>query len=190
MQIAGLTGNIGSGKSTIAKAFAALGVPVFNSDEEAKKVYSIPSVQIEVQIILETYIDFLSIGWKEQIASIIFNHPDKRIKLESLVHDYVKTRFIEWIAQQKSPYVIREAALSQSFNEQNCDWLIEVTADKNTRLNRVVKRSGYSSEEFEKRDALQHSNTSFDSNKRIVISNNNDDKVLPKVLQIHKQLWV
>ncbi len=190
MQIVGLTGNIGSGKSTIAKAFAALGVPVFNSDEEAKKVYSIPSVQIEVQIILETYIDFLSIGWKEQIASIIFNHPDKRAKLELLVHEFVRTRFIEWVSQQDARYVIREAALSQSFNEGNCDWLIEVTADKNTRLNRVIKRSGYSSEEFKKRDALQHSNTGFDPNKRIVISNNNDDKVLPKVLQIHKQLWV
>ncbi len=190
MQIVGLTGNIGSGKSTIAKAFAALGVPVFNSDEEAKKVYSIPSVQIEVQTILETSIDFLSIGWKEQIASIIFHHPDKRAKLELLVHEFVRTRFIEWVSQQDARYVIREAALSQSFNDGNCDWLIEVTADKNTRLNRVIKRSGYSSEEFKKRDALQHSNTGFDANKRIVISNNNDDKVLPKVLQIHKQLWV
>jgi dephospho-CoA kinase len=186
MQIVGLTGNIGSGKSTIAKVFAALGVPVFNSDEEAKKVYSIPSVQIEVQIILETYIDFLSIGWKEQIASIIFNYPDKRIKLESLVHDYVKTRFIEWIAQQKSPYVIREAALSQSFNEQNCDWLIEVTADKITRLKRVIKRSGYTSEEFEKRDALQKYNSTFPYNRRIVISNDVNDKVLPTILQIHE----
>jgi len=186
MQIVGLTGNIGSGKSTIAKAFAALGVPIFNSDDEAKKIYSIPSIQIEVQTILETSIDFLSNNWKEIIASIIFTNPDKRAKLELLIHEFVRTRFIEWVTQQNARYVIREAALSQSFNEGNCDWLIEVIADKKTRMRRVINRGGCTEKAFEERDAIQHPNETFSLNRRIVISNNDSDQLLPEILRIHE----
>jgi energy-coupling factor transporter ATP-binding protein EcfA2 len=83
MQVVGLTGNIGSGKSTVAKAFVALGIPVFNSDDEAKKAYLIPSIQNEVREILgspkgpmegpseDNYLDFSKDTWKFEIAEII-----------------------------------------------------------------------------------------------------------------------
>ena len=196
MEVVGLTGNIGAGKSIAAKVFAALGIPVFNSDDEAKKAYSIPSIQIEVQNILSSsegpaegiHIDFSKSTWKSEIAAVIFSNVEKRLRLESLIHKFVQKEFIQWKARQHSKYVIREAALANSFQPENCDWLIEVHAEKETRLNRVTQRSGLTEEEFLKRDALQKSNESFPSKKTFRIQNNSKDAVLTEILKIHEQL--
>ena len=200
MQVVGITGNIGAGKSTIARVFVALGIPVFNSDEEAKKAYTIPSIQIEVREILgsskgpkegpaeDIHLDFSKGTWKSEIAAIIFSDEEKRLRLEKLIHTYVRNEFIRWKATQNSKYVIREAALANSFQQENCDWLIEVIADKETRLNRVTQRSRLTEEEFLKRDALQKSNESFPSKKTFRIQNNSKDAVLTEILKIHEQL--
>lgn len=200
MEVVGLTGNIGAGKSTAAKVFAALGIPVFNSDDEAKKAYSIPSIQIEVQNILSSsegsmkgpakgiHIDFSKSTWKSEIAAIIFSNVEKRLRLESLIHKFVQKEFIQWKDRQHSKYVIREAALANSFQPENCDWLIEVIADKEIRKNRVIRRNGLTEEEFLKRDALQKSNESFPSKKTFRIQNNSKDAVLTEILKIHEQL--
>ena len=200
MEVVGLTGNIGAGKSTAAKVFAALGIPVFNSDEEAKKAYTIPSIQIEVQNILSSsegsmkgpeeviHIDFSKSTWKSEIAAVIFSNVEKRLRLESLIHKFVQKEFIKWKARQHSKYVIREAALANSFQQENCDWLIEVIADKEIRKNRVIQRNGLTEEEFNKRDALQLRNESYPSNKIFTVSNNSSDQVLPEILKIHEQL--
>ena len=200
MEVVGLTGNIGAGKSTAAKVFAALGIPVFNSDEEAKKAYTIPSIQIEVQNILSSsegsmkgpeegiHIDFSKSTWKSEIAAVIFSNVEKRLRLESLIHKFVQKEFIKWKARQHSKYVIREAALANSFQQENCDWLIEVIADKEIRKNRVILRSGLSEDEFSQRDALQKSNDSFPPEKTFRIQNNDNNFVLNEILKIHEQI--
>ena len=200
MEVVGLTGNIGAGKSTVANVFVALGIPVFNSDEEAKKAYAIPTIQIEVQNILSSsdgslkgptegiHIDFSKDTWKSEIAAVIFSNVEKRLRLESLIHTYVQNEFILWKAVQNSKYVIREAALANSFQPENCDWLIEVLAKKETRMNRVNQRSGLTEEEFNKRDTLQHRNESFPPLKTFTISNNDGDQLFPEILKIHEQL--
>ena len=188
MEVVGLTGNIGSGKSTAAKAFAALGVAVFNSDEEAKKAYAIPSIQTEAREILGIEIDFLKDTWKSEIASVIFSNTEKRIQLESLIHAFVQNEFIRWKGLQTSKYVIRESALANSFQPENCDWLIEVIADNETRKSRVIQRSGLTEEEFNKRDSLQQRNESFPSDKFFSISNNDKDQMLPEIIKIHREL--
>ena len=196
MQVVGLTGNIGSGKSTVAKAFSALGVPVFNSDEVAKKAYDIHEIQNEVRNILgspkgpseDNHLDFSKDTWKSEIAAIIFSNTEKRLRLESLIHAFVQNEFVLWKAIQHSKYVIRESALANSFQQENCDWLIEVIADKETRKIRVIKRSGLTEKEFYKRDVLQLRNESFPSNKIYTVSNNYNDRVLPEILKIHEQL--
>ncbi len=212
MQVVGLTGNIGSGKSTVAKAFAALGVPVFNSDEVAKKAYEIPSIQIEVREILSSekgqkegqkegptegpmegptegiQIDFSKDTWKSEIARIIFSDAEKRLRLEKLIHAFVQNEFVRWKNLQHSSYIIREAALADSFQPENCDWLIEVTAKRETRLQRVSLRSGLTKEEFNKRDSLQKRNEKFPSNKLFTLENNDGNPILNDILAIHKKL--
>ena len=184
----------------MANVFVALGIPVFNSDEEAKKAYAIPTIQIEVQNILSSsdgslkgptegiHIDFSKDTWKSEIAAVIFSNVEKRLRLESLIHTYVQNEFILWKAVQNSKYVIREAALANSFQPENCDWLIEVLAKKETRMNRVNQRSGLTEEEFNKRDTLQHRNESFPPLKTFTISNNDEDQLFPEILKIHEQL--
>lgn len=208
MEVVGLTGNIGSGKSTIAKVFVALGIPVFNSDDEAKKAYAIPSIQHEVCEILNSekiptkvpveasskgpsegiYLDFSKDTWKSEIAAIIFSNKEKRLRLEKLIHGFVQNEFIAWKAKQDAKYIIREAALANSFQKENCDRLIEVLAEKETRMKRVIQRNGLSEDEFNKRDILQNPNDSFPSDKIFRIHNNNTDIVLKEILKIHEQL--
>jgi dephospho-CoA kinase len=200
MQVVGLTGNIGSGKSTVAKAFVALGIPVFNSDDEAKKAYLIPSIQNEVREILGSpkgpmegpaegiQIDFSKDTWKFEIAEIIFSNEEKRRRLETLIHAFVQNEFIRWKATQNSKYIIRESALANSFQQENCNWLIEVLAEKETRKKRVMQRSGLSENEFSKRDALQKSNDSFPPEKTFRIQNNENNFVLNEIMKIHEQL--
>ena len=188
MEVVGLTGNIGSGKSTIAKVFVALGIPVFNSDDEAKKAYTIPSIQNEVIKILGIEFDFSKDSWKSEIASNIFSNVEKRLRLEKLIHSFVQNEFISWKAKQNGKYIIREAALADSFQPENCDWLIEVTAKRETRLQRVILRSGITEEEFNKRDSLQKRNEKFPSNKIITIGNNGGNSILNDILAIHEKL--
>jgi len=200
MEVVGLTGNIGSGKSTVAKAFVALGIPVFNSDEEAKKAYAIPSIQNEVRDILsssegsskgpseDVHLDFSKDSWKSEIASIIFSNVEKRLRLEKLIHNFVQNEFSSWKAKQNTKYIIREAALADSFQPENCDWLIEVIANRETRLQRVILRSGLTEEEFNKRDSLQKKNEKFPSNKLFIIENNDGNSILNGILAIHEKL--
>ena len=188
MEVVGLTGNIGSGKSTVAKAFVALGIPVFNSDEEAKKAYTIPSIQDEVKTILGIEIDFSKDYWKSEIASIIFSNVEKRLRLEKLIHSFVQNEFISWKAKQNTKYIIREAALAESFQPENCNWLIEVNANRETRLQRVILRSRLTEEDFNKRDSLQKKNEKFPSNKIFTIENNANDCILNDILAIHEKL--
>ena len=204
MEVVGLTGNIGSGKSTIARAFIALGIPVFNSDEEAKKAYAISSIQIEVREILgsskglkegspkgpseDNHLDFSKDTWKSEIAAIIFSNTEKRLRLEKLIHSYVQDQFIRWKSLQTSKYIIREAALADSFQPENCDWLIEVMANRETRLKRVILRSGLTEEEFNKRDSLQKRNVKFPSSKLFTIENNEGNSILNDILAIHEKL--
>jgi dephospho-CoA kinase len=212
MVVVGLTGNIGSGKSTVAKAFVALGIPVFNSDDEAKKAYAIPSIQNEVIEILGSpkgsaedpwegsqkglkegpsegdYLDFSKDSWKSKIASIIFSNVEKRLRLEKLIHNFVQNEFISWKAKQNAKYIIREAALADSFQPENCDWLIEVNANRETRLQRVILRSRLTEEEFNKRDSLQKTNGAFPSERKFQIENNENRNILSEILEIHRKL--
>lgn len=144
MMIVGLTGGIGSGKSTVAKMFKDLGVPVYDSDSEAKQLM-VTSPKIK-----DAIIDLLGKGAYRKnvldrsfVAEKVFKNPELLQKLNAIVHPAVKEHFLEWAKGQSSPYVIQETALIfENGSQDQYDRTILVTAPLEMRLERVMKRDG------------------------------------------------
>jgi len=148
-KIIGLTGGIGSGKTTIAKLFESEGVPVYIADTEAKKIMQLPETIEKISqvfghdIIKNNQID------SKGLSAIVFNHPEKLKTLNSIVHPLVKKHFDDWVNKNsKSPFVIKEAAiLFESGSYKYCDKIITVTASEETRIKRVMERDNSSKKE-------------------------------------------
>jgi len=146
LRIVGLTGGIGSGKSTVARMFEELGVPVYYSDDEAKNLMN-TSDQIKEGLIAVFGQKSFENGKlnRSYIASLVFNSEEKLKKLNSIVHPEVKRNFKKWILDQSASYVIQENPLIFENNSQDdFDVVITVTAPKKTRIQRVMERDGLS----------------------------------------------
>lgn len=146
MILIGLTGGIGSGKSTVAKLFKQLGVPVYDSDKEAKKL-----MQSSKKIKIELIALFGEAAFKDDklnrthISNLVFKDKSLLQKLNTIVHPAVRTHFEKWLKKQESPYVIQESAIIFENNTRdNYDKIILVTAPKETRIQRVMDRDGVS----------------------------------------------
>jgi dephospho-CoA kinase len=166
-KIVGLTGGIGSGKSTIAGFFAQLGVPVYIADEEAKKILYLPQT---VEYLKEAFGHAVftdGIPDRAKIAALVFNDKDKLQQLNSIIHPAVARHFTEWVAQQKMPFVIKETAiLFESGSYKDCDAVITVTAPQDIRVERVMQRDGVTREQV-----LQRMSHQWSDEKKIVLSN-------------------
>ena len=146
-KIIGLTGGIGSGKTTIARLFEAEGIPVYIADDEAKKIMNLPeTIQLVEanfgkQVIVNHQID------KIKLAEIVFNQPEKLKELNKIIHPLVKKHFDNWVKKQNSPFVIKETAiLFESGSYQYCDQIITVIASEETRIKRVMYRDNCTKE--------------------------------------------
>ncbi len=140
--IVGLTGGIGSGKTTVANIFRSLNIPVFIADEEAKILMN-TSRRLQKKIITLLGEDAYANGVPDRafIAKQVFNDSVLLEKLNELIHPAVRNRFAKWYKKQKSPYVIQEAAiLFESGGYRLCDAVILVTAPLQIRLTRVMER--------------------------------------------------
>lgn len=141
-KIIGLTGGIGSGKTTIARLFQAEGIPVYIADEEAKKILDLPETIQKVvskfgsSIIFDGKID------RKKLAELVFSKAENLKNLNAIIHPMVKVHFDEWVQQNNGfPFVIKEAAiLFESGSYKYCDKIITVTASEETRMKRVVSR--------------------------------------------------
>lgn len=141
MKIVGLTGGIGSGKSTVAKMFKDLGVAVYIADKEAKELMHTPKVTQQINNLLgeSSYVD--GVLNRPYIASRVFKDKDLLEKLNAIVHPVVKKHFKEWLKEQEGVYVIKEAAiLFENGGYKDCDKTILVTAPESLRINRVMQR--------------------------------------------------
>ena len=187
----GITGNIGSGKTTVSKIFEVLNIPVFYADDAAKKVMTADPLLIEAiktAFGKEAYFDDGTLS-RKHIASIVFNDAAQLTKLNSLVHPAVFRAFDAWVAQTKNaPYVVKEAALLfESSSYKMCDHTIIVTAPLELRIKRVIQRDGLSRTEVESREARQ-----FTEEKKIkladhIIRNDDTKLVIPQVIKLHEQ---
>ncbi len=188
--IVGLTGGIGSGKTTIVKMFEALGVPVYISDIEAKRLMCTSKAVKNKLIVLlgdEAYIKGeLN---KTYISDKIFSDTSLLNKVNAIVHPSVRRSFKIWAAKQKSTYVIQESAiLFENGMHHNFDKTILITAPLKDRIERVVKRDNTTAEAVQKRINNQWS----DADKMIladfVITNVNIEETKKHIAELHKQL--
>lgn len=153
MKVIGLTGGIGSGKSTVASMFEELKVPVYYSDDEAKRLMN-SSKRLKANIIqLFGEKSYSQSGLnKEYLAQVVFNDKDSLQALNALVHPEVENDFRQWLMKQKSPYVIQENPLLFEKDKQDqYDAVITVTAPTEVRIGRVMKRDKVSKKQVEAR---------------------------------------
>lgn len=146
MIVVGLTGGIGSGKSTVAKAFQTYGIPVYISDDEAKKLM-VTSKEIISDLKHLFGEDAYTNGElnKPFISNKIYNNDELLHKMNAIVHPRVAQHFKAWVSLQKAPYVLKEAAiLFESKANKDCDLVITVTLDKATKIKRLLKRDSTS----------------------------------------------
>jgi len=186
----GLTGGIGSGKSVVAKIFSTLGIPVFNADEAAKHIMQ-TSPEIKAKLIEQfgsSIYDVLGLQ-KEKLAAIVFKDPFQLQLLNAIVHPVTIQAAKDWAAKQTSPYVIKEAALI--FESAAADGLfkvIGVTAPMSLRIQRVMQRDGVSKEQVDARMQHQISDTIKMRLCDYVIDNNNQQMLIPQVLELDKAI--
>jgi len=164
MKVIGLTGGMGSGKTTVANFFKELGIPVYIADDEAKSLMN-TSAEVKSKIIgllgVKAYPD--GILDRKYVAAQVFNSTEKLEKLNRIVHPAVATDFENWKNSQNSPYVIYEAAiLFEKGGQKKCDAVILVTAPYEERIKRLKSRDKSSEEDIEARMKHQWS----DSKKR------------------------
>ncbi len=188
----GITGGIGSGKSTITSLFHDLGVPIYNSDERAKWLLSNDvdlMDQIKILFGQESYSN--NKLNRAHIANIVFQDNYMLKQLNAIVHPLVKIDFENWLLlQKKEPLVIKEAAiLIESGAYKELDVLIVVLADKKTRIKRVINRDNVSKEDVEKRMETQISDSERLKFANFSVDNNTDQSNLKmQVGELYKQL--
>ncbi len=190
--IVGLTGGIGSGKSTVSKVFLALNVPVFDSDREAKNIIN-TDVKVVEKIISE-FGDVYQNGVldKVKMAGIVFNDSNALERLNEIVHPRVAACFNEWVADNAHfPVLIKEAAiLIESGAYKQMDKIILVTAPEVIRVKRVVERDKVSEEKVNARIQAQISDKEKLAYTDFVIANDDTQLVIPQVLEIYHQLKI
>lgn len=190
MKIIGLTGGIGSGKSTIAKMFEALGAPVYYADIEAKKLMNNSKV-IKTNLIKafgnDSFVDDELNRFF--IADIVFNDKEKLQLLNDIVHPEVEKHFKKWIKHQNYDYLMQEnAIIFESNNQGNFDEIITVTAPKLIRIKRVMLRDKVSKEKVIERMQNQLNDKYKIEHSKYIINNIDLSKSENKVFQIHQTL--
>ena len=152
----GLTGGIGSGKSTIAEHFKSKGIPVYIADTEARLIMQDAKVVEAIKNAFGTAIYENNQLVREKLASIVFNNPEKLQVLNAIVHPAVRLHFENWLLTQKEhPFIIYESAiLFETGSYKDFDAIITVTAPKEIRIERVIKRDNTTAEQvFERMKA-------------------------------------
>lgn len=190
MKIIGLTGGIGSGKSTVLDLFKALGVLTYIADIEAKKLMNFDA-ELRNQIIKL----FGEKAYENEklnsafIASVVFNNAEKLNALNAFVHPKVHEDFQHFIKTQKADFVIYEAAiLFESGSDQFCDYIITVIADFDHKIERIMKRDGVSESQIMERMKNQSDDDLKIKKSDFVIRNNHLDDTKQQVLTIFEML--
>jgi dephospho-CoA kinase len=188
----GITGNIGSGKTTVCKIFETLGIPVYYADIEAKRLMIENTHVVEkIKLLfgLKAYLEDGSLD-RKYISEVVFNNPQVLSKLNYIVHPAVREDSERWAKAQKgAAYVLKEAALLvESESYKDLDKLIVVTAPIETRLQRVMKRDHVNKEAVLAREKNQMSEDKKIELADYKINNDGTEALIPQIHKIHQEL--
>ncbi|MGB2702385.1 MAG: dephospho-CoA kinase [Chitinophagaceae bacterium] len=183
----GLTGGIGSGKTTVAKFFETLGIPVYYADDNTKFLMN-NNEELKASIIKHFGDDVYKNGEldRKYLASIVFSNKEKLELLNSLTHPITIRDAEDWMGRQTAPYAIKEAALLfESGAADQLDFVIGVYAPQHIRVKRVMKRDNLSVDEIMKRISRQIDEEMKMKLCNFVITNNDLQLIIPQVLELH-----
>lgn len=189
-KIVGLTGGIGSGKTTVARMFQEFGVPIYIADLEARQITNLPeTIQLIENQFGASVIENGQLN-RAAMAQLVFNNKDKLQQLNAIIHPLVAKHFKEWIKKnENATYVLKEAAILFETNGHiSCDFIITVTAPLDVKINRVQMRDHLSKEEI-----IRRINTQWTDEQRIILSdfvidNYSLKKTQAQVELIHKEI--
>lgn len=188
----GVTGGIGSGKSTVCQVFSILGIPIYSADDRAKWLMANdPNLKKEIssQFGEKSFLEDGSLN-RAFLAEEVFSDPEKVKKINALVHPAVGEDFKNWTKEQSAPYLIKEAALLfESGSYKELDYIINVSSPLKIRVARVLLRDPHRSEDqvnhiIDQQMPDEQKNELAD----YVIKNNDSKLILPQVLEIHQKL--
>jgi dephospho-CoA kinase len=190
MKIIGLTGGIGSGKTTISKEFKNFGIPVYYADDEAKSLVNRSKVirrKLTELFGKSAYKnDALN---RDFIRKKIFEDDDLRLKMNSIVHPKVKSHFKRWLKKQSALYIIKEAAIIYEIGQQDTyDKIIVVTANEKDRISRIQERDGLSKDQITRIITKQWADKKKVEFADYVIINNDLESAKSQALNIHNKL--
>ena len=188
----GITGGIGSGKSTVAKVFEVLGIPVYYADDAAKRLMNEDdNLKQKIQELFGEAVYKNGLLDRKQLAAIVFNAPEKLSLLNSVVHPVTITDAEQWMLHQTTPYAIKEAALIfESGAQQQLDYVIGVYAPAPLRIQRSMQRDGITRDEV-----IARMNKQIDDNIKMrlcnfVITNDEQELLIPQIIALHQKLIV
>jgi dephospho-CoA kinase len=186
----GITGGIGSGKTTVAKVFEVLGVPVYYADAAAKRLMNENEIlkgQIQYHFGKECYVNGKLN--RKYLSELVFNNDEKLSLLNSIVHPITIADAQAWMQQQTAPYALKEAALIfESGANQQLDYVVGVFAPITLRIQRVINRDQLSPEEVKARMDKQMDESIKMKLCDYVVTNDEHQLVIPQVLKIHEML--
>ena len=185
-KVIGLTGGIGSGKTTVANEFSSFGIPVYISDLEAKKLMQSDSLLNQIKEEFGSSVFDKGILLRDKLSEIVFNDDKRLAKLNSIVHPAVKEHFKKWLLEkQDNPFVIYESAiLFESGSYKECDFVINVQAPLEVRIKRVIERDKTTREKVLERIKNQWNDDEKSSKSDFVVNNTSMEAIKLEIVKI------
>jgi dephospho-CoA kinase len=191
-KIIGLTGGIGSGKTTAANEFLSLGIPVYITDKEAKNLMQSDAVLNQIKDEFGTEVFDKGVLIREKLSEIVFKDANKLAQLNGIVHPAVKQHFKQWLSEhQNDPFVVYESAiLFESGSYKQCDIVINVVAPLEIRIQRVIERDKTTREKVLERIKNQWNDEEKSSKSDFIIENTSIEALKLEIVKILKFLGI
>ncbi|CAN1516701.1 CoaE Dephospho-CoA kinase [Flavobacteriaceae bacterium] len=191
-KVIGLTGGIGSGKTTVANLFSTFGIPVYITDLEAKRLMDSDLILKQIKKVFGKSIFESGVLVRERLSQIVFNDVDKLKQLNKIVHPAVKQHFKDWLLENETaPYVIYESAiLFESGSYKQCDCVINVVSPLEIRIQRVITRDNTTREKVLERMKNQWNDEEKSSKSDFVIENSSIEALKLDIVKILKILGI